>query len=294
MFREEIDQITVVAKGKIDYMNSSPAGYLVLSALAGIYVGFGIILIFSVGGPIHTSAGPFLKVVMGASFGVALSLVVFAGSELFTGNNMVLLIGRFQKRTSTGMVMKSWALCYLGNFIGSVFLAWLMIQGGSLAESSRLLIVKITAMKMNTGAWELFIRGILCNWLVCLAVWMAIKMKSEIGKLIMIFWCLFAFISSGFEHCVANMTLLSLGLFLPHGAEVSLTGFGHNLTWVTLGNIVGGTLFVGMAYWYAATAVKKGASVNIRDEEGANLKILAQERVEVSPADTMTSTINGR
>ncbi len=106
---------------------------------------------------------------------------------------------------------------------------------------------------MNAGAKELFVRGILCNWLVCLAVWLAVKIKSESAKLVMIFWCLFAFISSGFEHCVANMTLLSLGLLIPHGTDVSFTGMLHNLSWVTLGNIVGGAFFVGMAYAFAST-----------------------------------------
>ena len=255
MFGEEINKITEAAENKMSYMQTSPAGYLVLSALAGIYVGFGIILIFSIGGPIHAGAGPFLKLVMGASFGIALSLVIFAGSELFTGNNMILVVAKLQNRISAGLVMKSWLLCYLGNLIGSVLLAWLMFHADSLAESSKNLVLQVSSMKMNTGAKELFVRGILCNWLVCLAVWLAVKMKSETAKLIMIFWCLFAFISSGFEHCVANMTLLSLGLLLPHGAGISLAGFGYNLTWVTLGNIVGGALFVGMAYWFAS--VKK-------------------------------------
>lgn len=255
MFVEEIKTITETAGKKLRYMESAPMGYLVLSALAGIYVGFGIVLIFAIGGPIHADGGPFLKLIMGASFGIALSLVIFAGSELFTGSNMILVVGRLQKQAPTGLVLKSWLLCYAGNFIGSVFLAWLVIQGGSLAESSQLLLLKVTAMKMNTGAWELFVRGILCNWLVCLAVWLAVKAKTETAKLILIFWCLFAFISSGFEHCVANMTLLSLGLLLPHGADISLAGFAHNLTWVTLGNIIGGALFVGMAYWF--TSVKK-------------------------------------
>jgi len=224
----------------------------VLSALAGIYVGFGIILIFAIGGPIHADDGPFLKLVMGASFGIALSLVIFAGSELFTGSNMILVVGRFQNKTSMGPVLKSWLLCYLGNLIGSVFLAWLVFHGDSLAESSKTLVLQVSSMKMNTGAKELFVRGILCNWLVCLAVWLAVKAKSETAKLIMIFWCLFAFISSGFEHCVANMTLLSLGLLIPHGAEISFAGGLHNLAWVTLGNIVGGALFVGMAYGFAS------------------------------------------
>jgi nitrite transporter len=252
MFREEINKVTAAAENKIEYMQASPAGYLVLSALAGIYVGFGIVLIFAIGGPIHADGGPFLKLIMGASFGIALSLVIFAGSELFTGSNMILIIGKLQRKISTGLVLKSWFLCYLGNLLGSVLLAWLVIQGGSLAESSQHLLLKVTSLKMNLGVWELFVRGILCNWLVCLAVWLAVKIKSETAKLIMIFWCLFAFISSGFEHCVANMTLLSMGLFLPHGADISLAGFAHNLTWVTLGNIVGGALFVGSAYWFAS------------------------------------------
>lgn len=263
MFKEEINTITETAEKKIRYMQSSPGGYLVLSALAGAYVGFGIILIFSIGGPIHAGAAPLLKLVMGASFGIALSLVIFAGSELFTGNNMVLLVGNLKNKISTGLMMKSWFLCYLGNLIGSVLLAWLMFHADSLAESSKNLILQVSSMKMNTGAKELFVRGILCNWLVCLAVWLAVRIKSEAAKLIMIFWCLFAFISSGFEHCVANMTLLSLGLMLPHGAEISLTGFGYNLTWVTLGNIVGGALFVGSAYWFASVKRVQGPSSRI-------------------------------
>ena len=131
----------------------------------------------------------------------------------------------------------------------------LVFHADSLAASSKDLVLQVSSLKMNAGAKELFVRGILCNWLVCLAVWLAVKIKSESAKLVMIFWCLFAFISNGFEHCVANMTLLSLGLLIPHGTDVSFTGMLHNLSWVTLGNIVGGALFVGMAYWFAT--VKK-------------------------------------
>jgi nitrite transporter NirC len=295
MFGEEINKIAETAENKIRYMQSFPAGYLVLSALAGIYVGFGIILIFSIGGPIHAGAGPFLKLMMGASFGIALSLVIFAGSELFTGSNMILVIGKLQKKISTGLVMKSWLLCYLGNLLGSMMLAWLMIQGGSLVESSKLLILKVTSSKMNLGAGELFVRGILCNWLVCLAVWLAVKIKSEAAKLIMIFWCLFAFISSGFEHCVANMTLLSLGLLIPHSAEISLTGFAHNLTWVTLGNIVGGALFVGMAYWFTASNNMKNLPiVKNGNDEYSEIERISQGEIDEVSEGIITSTISGR
>lgn len=294
MFTEEINKITETAQSKMRYMQASPAGFLVLSALAGIYVGFGIILIFSIGGPIHAEGGPFLKLVMGASFGIALSLVIFAGSELFTGSNMILVIGKLQRKISTSLLLKSWFLCYLGNFLGSVLLAWLMIQGGSLAESSQLLLLKVTSSKMTAGAWELFIRGILCNWLVCLAVWLAVKIKSETARLIMIFWCLFAFIASGFEHCVANMTLLSMGLLIPHGAEISLAGLGHNLTWVTLGNIVGGALFVGMAYWFAASKSINPISMKNGNGEYSNIERIPQGEIEEMPEGITTSTISGR
>jgi len=105
---------------------------------------------------------------------------------------------------------------------------------------------------MNAPFLELFMRGILCNTLVCLAIWCSMKLKEETAKLIMIFWCLFAFITSGFEHSVANMTLLSISLFIPHPETVSWAGLAANLVPVTLGNIVGGMLFVGIAYWYIA------------------------------------------
>lgn len=103
---------------------------------------------------------------------------------------------------------------------------------------------------MATPSMELFLKGLLCNMLGCLAVWCAVKLKEETAKLIMIFWCLFAFITTGFEHSVANMTLLTTALLIPHTAAISISGLVHNLIWVTLGNFVGGVVFIGAAYWY--------------------------------------------
>ena len=100
-------------------------------------------------------------------------------------------------------------------------------------------------------ALQLFLRGILCNWLVCLALWTSSRAKSDTAKCILIFWCLFAFISSGYEHSIANMTLLSMSLISPHSDMVSWLGFGRNLFYVTFGNIVGGSFFVGALYCMA-------------------------------------------
>jgi len=253
MFKEEIDKVTGIAENKIQYMLKSPLGYLLLSALAGIYLGFGIVLIFSVGGPIAADGGgAYLKLIMGASFGVALSLVIFAGSELFTGNNMVFAVGRLRKKVGVGSIVILFALCFIGNFLGSAFLGWLTVSAGSLTPDAQALILKVSAMKMNLGAGEAFLRGVLCNWLVCLAVWVSLRTQSDTAKLILIFWCLFAFIASGFEHSIANQSLLSMAMFLPHGPEISLMGFLHNQLFVTAGNMVGGGVMVGTVYWLAA------------------------------------------
>ncbi|HMG60381.1 MAG TPA: formate/nitrite transporter family protein, partial [Burkholderiales bacterium] len=111
------------------------------------------------------------------------------------------------------------------------------------------LVMKVAAAKMNGSAVALFARAILCNWLVCLAIWMSARVDSDSAKCIVIFWCLFAFIANGFEHSVANMTLLGLALVGNHPETVSIAGFAWNLAWVTLGNIVGGAIFVAGAYY---------------------------------------------
>jgi nitrite transporter len=253
VFAEEINKITGVAEKKIQYMQRSPLGYVLLSALAGIYLGFGIVLIFSVGGPIAAGGGAaYLKLIMGACFGIALSLVIFAGSELFTGNNMVFAVGQLSKKVGVRSILILFALCFLGNLLGSAFLGWLVVKGGSLTGDAQALILKVAAVKMNLDATDAFLRGILCNWLVCLAVWVSLRTQSDTAKLIMIFWCLFAFIASGFEHSIANQSLLSMAMFLPHGPEVSLVGFIHNQIFVTAGNMVGGGVMVGTVYWFGA------------------------------------------
>jgi nitrite transporter len=252
MFSSELDKLCEVGENKIKYMDQSPLGYFILSALAGCYVGFGIILIFSIGGPISVSGNTaYLKLIMGASFGIALSLVIFAGSELFTGNNMVFAVARLKNRVAASDIFKLFFLCYLGNLAGSALLAWMVVNSGSLSESTAKLILHVSILKTKPEFHELILRGILCNWLVCLAVWVSGRTQNDAAKLILIFWCLFAFIASGFEHCVANMTLLSMGLLLPGETDFGITQAIYNLVWVTIGNFAGGAFFVGGVYWLA-------------------------------------------
>ncbi len=247
------ERITQVAVKKRDFLNRSLPGYLVLSAFAGIYLGFSIALIFSVGAPFAAAASPAAKLVMGASFGIALTLVIFAGAELFTGNNMVGAIGGLSGGLSWADVALFNFWSWAGNLVGSLGLAWLMAESGVLSKAPQLdMIQKVAAMKMGLGPWELFVRGILCNWLICLAVWTSGRTSNDAAKIMLIFWCLFAFIGTGFEHSVANQSFLGMALFLPHGAEVSWGGFWYNQVFVVLGNIVGGGIFVGGLYWFVS------------------------------------------
>ena len=250
MYSEEINKVSASAVKKSEFLKKSKMKYLTASALAGIYVGFGILLIFTIGGLLSEAQSPVTKIIMGASFGIALSLVIMAGSELFTGNNMVMTIGSLEKKVTWMDSANIWIYSFIGNFIGSAALAALFVGSGLAKGSTAAFILKVSQGKMAMPSMELFLRGILCNMLVCLALWCAIKLKEETAKLIMIFWCLFAFITTGFEHSIANMTLLSAALMIPHTAAISIGGLTHNLLWVTLGNFVGGAVFIGATYWF--------------------------------------------
>ncbi len=257
--KEAIIKFSEIAKTKADTLKSWPIRYFIYSMFAGIYVGLGIMLVFSIGAPLKEANVPFLKALMGASFSIALTLVTFAGSELFTGNNMIMTIGSLEKKVTWLDTGKVWFMSFLGNLTGSLLLAGIMTGTGLLAKQPlNSFIVETSAMKMTTPFSELFFRGILCNVLVCLAIWMSGKAKEETAKLILIFWCLFGFIGSGFEHSVANMSLLGMGIFAPHTNEsVNWIGFFNNLAPVTLGNIVGGALFVAAAYWFVSSGKSK-------------------------------------
>lgn len=217
------------------------------------------------------------KALAGAIFGTGLMLVVLAGGELFTGNTM-LLGSLAAKRINVATMLKNWGLVYLGNLAGSVLIAWFMNLSGLFSSGGNMLgavTIKIAAYKTGLEFVPAFVLGIMCNWLVCLAVWMAWAAKDIGGKILAIFFPIWLFITSGFEHSVANMYYIPAGIMasfnqnllntaLEHGLSTSaLEGlnwgnfFLRNLLPVTLGNIVGGGLFVMMAYWWAFGKEKK-------------------------------------
>ena len=247
MFMEEFAAVTKTAKAKAQFLKSNPLGYVLASMLAGAYIGFGILLIFSIGGMLE--GAPYAKIVMGLSFGIALSLVVIAGAELFTGNNFVMTAGALEKTVGWGQAVKLWVVCFIGNWAGSILLA-VIFYGTGLADGPiGQFIADSAATKMSIDFLPLLLRGILCNTLVCLAVWCGFRCNSDSGKLIMIFWCLFAFITTGFEHSIANMTLLTISMLSPMDAAVSWGGYFYNLFTVTLGNLIAGAVVLALPYY---------------------------------------------
>lgn len=249
MYQETVTAVSRAARGKADLLKRNPPGYFIASMLAGAYIGFGVLLSFTIGGLL--SGEPYAKIVMGVAFGVALSLVVMAGAELFTGNNLVMSCGALEKSVSWEEAGRLWLVCWIGNLAGAVLLALAFRLSGLFSGSTETFMLASASAKMTAEPLELFFRGALCNTLVCLAVWCGFRCASESGKLIMIFWCLFAFITSGFEHSIANMTLLTLALFSPGGTSL-IGGWVYNLLTVTLGNMAGGVLCVALPYWAIA------------------------------------------
>jgi len=221
---------------------------LVLSFSAGALIGIGALLCTHVGGssPALAAANPglcdFLKGAVGLPVGLA--LVVLTGAELFTGNVMVMLAGYLNKTVTAGQAVKNWLVSYMGNFVGSLFLAYLSFCACTMAAPP----FSTAAVKIATGKATLpfgvaFAKGILCNWLVCLAVWCAMASNTIMGKLGAIWFPISTFICLGFEHSVANMFIIPQGMLAGASITWSQFIFG-NLVPVTLGNIVGAAIFV--------------------------------------------------
>ena len=222
---------------------------LALGLLAGAFIAFGAMFctLVMTGNPLGFGPGRLLG---GLAFSLGLILVVVGGAELFTGNTLVVMAWAARQIT-TGQLARNWMLVYAANLIGALGTAFMVLWsgtlelgGGAVAETA----VTIAQAKVAVGVTEAFFRGVLCNVLVCLAVWLCFAAHDVAGKVLAIVFTISAFVALGFEHSVANMYLIPIAMLA--GAEgVTVAGFLANLIPVTLGNIVGGGVFVALVYW---------------------------------------------
>ena len=254
-FKSPVDTAKAISNTAGAKNSANIVNVILLSFLAGAYIAFGGLLAEIASAGMLTAGAPvgLEKFVFGAVFPVGLMIVVIAGSELFTGNVMFMTLGLLDGTASVGGLAKNWVLSWVFNFVGALFVAFVLAYMGGLFPADSAFAAKATAVataKVGLPFDKALIRGIGCNWLVCLAVWLANASDDVIGKIFGIWFPIMAFVCIGFEHSVANMFFIPLGMFL--GAEGVNWGsmIINNLIPVTLGNIIGGAVFVACIYWY--------------------------------------------
>lgn len=249
--KEIVGQVNIVANGKA---NTSASKTFVLAILAGGYIAMGGLLALVVGGglPGISAENPGLqKLLFGAVFPLGLILCAIAGADLFTGNTAYFIPGLLSGNRNLKSILKNWSIVYLGNFVGSIIVAFLFAYYTDMfaKEPWHSSVVSIGEYKTSATFLKAFTKGIACNWMVALAMWLSYAAKDISGKILGIWFPIMAFVAMGFEHSVANMFFIPTAIF--YGADVTWSSFIlDNLIPVTLGNIVGGGLFVGTAYWF--------------------------------------------
>lgn len=222
---------------------------IALSILAGAYIALGGALSLIAGYGFPDSPAALQKIISGCVFPIGLILIVVLGGELFTGNNAMLVPAFMNRDYGVGAVVRNWTIVYFGNFVGALAFAWLMVYltGLSNAEPYHSAIVRVAETKVSLGWLTIFLRGIGANWCVCLAVWLAMSGRRLSEKIIACWVPVMAFVVLGYEHCIANMFFIPLGMM--EGADVGIYAFiVDNLVPATIGNIVGGAIFVGMPH----------------------------------------------
>jgi formate/nitrite transporter len=221
---------------------------LVLAVLGGAFIAFGGMFYTLIVTEAGLGLGPG-RLLGGVGFSLGLILVIVGGAELFTGNALIVMAWA-SRWVSTAALLRNWALVYLGNLAGALGTAALVHLSGTLSLGDGAVgqtSMAIATAKVSLSPDQAFFRGILCNALVCLAVWLCFAARDATGKILAIIWPTSAFVALGFEHSVANMYLIPIGM--AAGAAFDVAGLLHNLVWVTLGNIIGGAGGVALAYW---------------------------------------------
>ncbi len=223
---------------------------IVLGIFAGIFIGLGAHGFITATAPGGSAAEVMLQKFIGASvFPAGLMMVIVCGAELFTGNNL-LTLALSAKKISAAEMLRNWIFVYIGNLIGSVLLALFLAKSGLYSGAMMDKAVAVAQAKSQIPFMEGIIRGILCNMVVVLACWFQAGAKDIAGKILAIWFPIMLFVFAGFEHSVANMTYIPLGMFL--GAEVGISQFlMGNIIPVTIGNMIGGAVIVPAAYYYA-------------------------------------------
>ena len=259
-YREPREVAEVVAQASERKAVTPVSKLVILGVLAGVYIAFGgmLSIVVSTGAERVMGFGPS-RFLAGSVFSLGLIMVILGGAELFTGNNLM-VIGYLSHRISLRAMLFNWVVVYAANFLGSLLIVVLVYGAGLLSlGGGRVAVVAagIAGDKIGLGFTVAVVRGIGANWLVCAAVWLAAGGKSNLDRILGIYFPVMAFVALGLEHSVGNMFLVPIGIIAAHSpgvagaSELTWGGFlFNNLLPVTIGNIIGGAGLVGAAYWY--------------------------------------------
>lgn len=258
MEEKGLSLVAASATKKVAYSKNIPQ-YFIYSAMAGACCALGMALAYSVGSSFYFNSptAGMSSLIMGITFALSFTLIVFSGAELFTGNMMTMTIGALTRSITLKQALTLLIFCYFANICGAIVFGWLFGATGLLDGKVGQFLVASCEKKMALPFNQALTRGILCNMLICMGTWATIKLKSETAQMIVLVWVVLGFVATGYEHSIANTALFTMAFLAPQTTSgISLAGAFSNLLPVTLGNIIGGSLFVGFVYWYSGRSLK--------------------------------------
>lgn len=245
-YNEMIENASCIGNNKVKFLRSSILRYMISAIYAGVFIGMGVLVSFTLSGLFVQAGQPHVARLLNAIvFSVALILIIFTSTELFTGNNFIMTLSTLNKRTSLGNLLSIWAASWIGNLIGAIILGFIFSKTGLLENEAVLKFFQTTShMKATLSPVQLISRAILCNFTVCTAVMVSMRTKSDPAKIMVTILLIITFVVSGFEHSVANMTVYSVALLGKTGA-ITISQAAYGLIMASIGNIIGGAGLLG-------------------------------------------------
>lgn len=253
----DIEVLCKLGRVKYNIMKTDPLRFFVRSFMAGAYLGAAAILSYTLGAMLQDH-GVVAKIAVAATFGIGLVAIVYLGAELFTGNCFVTIMPVLKGDLKIKDIIPMWITCYVGNVIGISLICFLFIKSGAQKTALIPYLTGIMTSKLQFNVFELFIKGILCNFIVCIAAYSGIKIKDETARLIVIMVFVMAFVLPGFEHCIANAGIFTMGI-TQLGNAIDWSMLPLHMLISSIGNIVGGSIVLAVPIYIMFREVKKSS-----------------------------------
>lgn len=250
-----LSSIEKLALSRRDTFNNSRFIYFLRAVLASMFIGFGVIVAFRTGNFFFEQQSPAAYPIAAITFGAAIILIAYGGGDLFTGDTFYYTYGALRKIMKWKVVGQMWLYSYIGNIVGAIFFAiWIFMTGLFEGEYANEFLLTVAKNKTQLPISQLFVRAILCNWLVCLAFFLPMGMQGDGPKIFIMMLLVFCFFISGYEHSIANMCTFAVSFVMNHSNSVTIKEVVYNLIPVTVGNLIGGGGFMAWMYFYANKA----------------------------------------